>query len=135
MRRFGLLVCCFVMYSARFPASTGAQNFPSAETKFHKQHSIDWGKKLKLNDEQKRQLDAIYAESQPQIEALKEQMKTLRQQMDNIRADDEKKIRAILDEKQAAKFDKIQERKAKQNRQMQPRVERRNRFKMRENKF
>lgn len=99
----------------------------------NKHFAVDWVKKLKLTDMQKAQLDAIYAESRPQIETLKQQMITLRQQMANIRAEDEKKIRAILDEKQAAKFDKIQARFTKQNRAPQPRHERRQRFKMREN--
>lgn len=133
MRRFCLLVCCLVMFTIQFSTSATAQNFNSVEPLFHKQQSIDWSKKLKLNDEQKKQLEAIYTASQPQKNALREQMKTLHQQMDNIRAAEEEKIRAILDEKQAAKFAKIQERMQKQNRRPQPRNERRNRFKMPKN--
>lgn len=133
MRRFCFLVCCFVIYSVLFPVSTGAQNFQSAETQFHKQQSIDWSKKLKLNNEQKKQLAAIYAASQPQKNALQEQIADLRRQMDNIYTEDEIKIRAILDEKQMAKFDKIQKRIQKQKRRLQPRTEHHNRFKMQKN--
>lgn len=92
---------------------------------------VDWVKKLQLNDEQKAAYNAIRQESEPQMQALRQQISTLRQQMENIYADNNKKLRAILDEKQAAKFDKIQARIAKQNRQPQPRAERQNRFKMR----
>jgi hypothetical protein len=90
----------------------------------------DWVKLLKLDDVQKEQFKAIQAESQPQIQAIIQQIATLRQQMDNIRADDEKKLQSILNENQQVKFNKIKTRMAKQHRKPQPREERKKRFKM-----
>jgi hypothetical protein len=37
---------------------------------FHKHRAVDWAQKLKLNEMQKTQLQAIYAESRPQIDAI-----------------------------------------------------------------
>lgn len=95
-----------------------------------RQKSPDWARQLKLSDEQKKQLDAIYAESRPQIQAIMQQIETLHQQMQNIRQADEQKIRTILSEKQLAKFEKIQGRMNKNKRLPQPRSERSLRFKM-----
>ena len=129
---FGLMLSCFLLFVGLW-TSAYAENLQPNAPMFHKHQAVDWAQKLKLSEVQKTQLQAIYAESRPQLDAIKQQMATLRQQMENIRAADEKKIRAILDEKQAAKFDKMQVRFAKQNRPPQPRDERRHRFKMREN--
>ena len=90
----------------------------------------DWVKLLKLDDMQKEQFKAIQAESRPQIEAIRQQIATLHQQIDNIRVDDEKKLQAILNESQQAKFNKIKARMAKQHRKPQQREERKKRFKM-----
>ena len=90
----------------------------------------DWAKLLKLDDAQKAQFDAIQSASRPQIEAIRQQIATLQQQIDNIRADDEKKLQAILTENQQIKFDKIKARIAKRHKRPQSREERKKRFKM-----
>lgn len=95
-----------------------------------RQPKPDWAKLLKLDDAQKEQFEAIKAKSRPQTEALMTQIETLHRQMAEIRTEDEKQLRAILNEKQLAKFDKFKAREAKQHRRPQPREERRRRFKM-----
>lgn len=106
------------------------EKLPQPDGQFMQRPQQNWEKVLKLDDTQKAQFEAIKAESRPQVQAIMQQIATLRQQLDNIRADDEKKLQAILNESQQAKFNKIKARSAKQHKRPQPREERRKRFKM-----
>ena len=123
--------------AALMPANAEqTENLPPVNKKFFpemKQPQPNWTKMLKLDEQQQAQLETIRAESQPQIQAIMQQIETLHQQMANIRSDDEQKLRAILNEKQLAKFEKLKTREAKHHRKPQPRAERSQRFKRGEN--
>lgn len=91
------------------------KNFP--EMKWEK---IDWAKKLKLNDEQKFQLQKIYDQSKPQTYEIMQQIEKLHQQLNDVRQTEEENIRKILNDKQKIKFDKYRARLAKQHHKAPP---------------
>lgn len=93
------------------------------------QSRIDWIKKLKLSKEQIEQVQNIYDESQPDIQALQKQIQQAHKKISEIYKQDDLKIRDILTEQQQIKFDKEQ-RMMLQRKGIKPKGERPSRKKM-----
>lgn len=93
-----------------------------------KYEEIDWEKRLKLNEVQKEQLNAIYAETKPRTLEIMKQIENAHKELNKIRQEEEEKIRLILNEKQLQKFDKHRMRKAKQYRLEKPKVKEKRKF-------
>lgn len=76
---------------------------------------INWNKELDLNKNQQAQVKEIYNQSHDKIKSLMAQIDTLHREIVNVRQEDEAKIRALLNEKQQIKFDKLQMRLNRNN--------------------
>lgn len=127
---FLLLTAFFICYAETADAQIRPNNMEweqMRQTGLHKKNfpemkweKIDWAKKLKLDDEQKIQLQKIYDQSRPQTYEIMQQIEKLHQQLNEVRQSEEDNIRQILNDKQKIKFDKYRARIAKQYRQMPP---------------
>ena len=87
---------------------------------------------MKLNEAQKEQLNAIYAETKPRTLEIMKQIENAHKELNKIRQEEEEKIRLILNEKQLQKFDKHRMRKAKQYRLEKPKVKEKRNMKTKE---
>lgn len=65
------------------------------------------GKKLNLTEEQEAKAKALREDGFKKMKPLMEEMKTLREKMDQLRKDDMKAFEEILTPEQKAEFDKI----------------------------
>ncbi len=85
-----------------------------------KHQKVDWAKKLKMSEAQKEELQKIYAESKMETLELMQQIETAHQKLKELRDEENKKIRKILDEKQQVKFDRYKKLMAKYEGQPKP---------------
>ena len=85
------------------------------KTQLPAERQVNWSEELKLNKEQKAQVAEIYNQSHEKIKSMMEQIDVLHHEIANVRNEDDDKIRALLDEKQQVKFDKIKVRMNKKN--------------------
>lgn len=85
-----------------------------------KHQKVDWAKKLKMSEEQKVELQKIYAESKPQTQELMQQIEAAHQKLKELHNEEDKKIRKILNEKQQAKFDKYKKLMSKYDSKSKP---------------
>ncbi len=79
------------------------------------EQQVNWSEELKLSKEQKIKVAEIYEQSHQKIKSLMEQINVLHREIANVHNEDNDKIRALLDEKQQVKFDKIKIRMNKNN--------------------
>jgi periplasmic protein CpxP/Spy len=112
MRKFGILILTIFLVSLAAMAQPGQRNMNPEE--MAKRQTAQLKEAVGLDNEQEKKAHEIYLETGKRMSAMREEMQGggfegMREKMQEMRAEQDKKLKEVLTEAQWKKYEKFQE--------------------------
>lgn len=112
MRKFGIIIMTILLVSAAAMAQPGQRNMDPEE--MAKRQTAQLKEAVGLDNEQKKKAQEIYLETGKKMSAMREEMQSggfegMREKMQEMRTEQDKKLKEVLSDEQWKKYEKFQE--------------------------